>query len=269
MSPERPLSLRLQKEFASLAVKKYRDQHGRMLIEGIRSIEAAVGAGALIHALVVTEEGRGDPHVERIIRGSEAPLYVVSAREMKGLSDVESSQGIVAVAAIETVSPDTLRGLGRVLALDALQDPGNAGTIVRAAAWFGIDAVVSGPGTVDLYNPKVVRSAMGGLWDVHHAVVADLASTLDEMRGAGFVIYGADVEGVSIGLWQPARRSVLVLGNEAHGLSSEVRRVVDEHIVVPGSSRRKATESLNVGVAAGILMYEWTKNTLSPEGTQG
>ncbi|MEX1055397.1 MAG: TrmH family RNA methyltransferase, partial [Rhodothermales bacterium] len=97
----------------------------------------------------------------------------------------------------------------------------------------------------------------------------DLAFTLEEMRSAGYAIYGADVEGTSIDWWQPAVRSMLVLGNEAHGLSSVVRRVVDERIVVPGSPGRKATESLNVGVAAGILMYEWTKNTQSPERTRG
>ncbi|MEX0746522.1 MAG: RNA methyltransferase [Rhodothermales bacterium] len=269
MRTETHLSARLKKEIASLALKKYRDQLGIMLIEGLRSVEAAVEAKAPIRAFVVTEEMRSDPEVERIFRGSETPVYIASAAEMKALSDVESSPGIVAVVEIETVPAAELHGLARILALDGLQDPGNAGTIVRAAAWFGIDAIVSGPGTVDLYNPKVVRSAMGGLWDVRQAVSEDLASTLEEMRSAGYVIYGADVEGTSIDRWQPTVRSVLVLGNEAHGLSSVVRRVVNERIVVPGSPGRKATESLNVGVAAGILMYEWTKNTQSPERRRG
>ena len=264
MRPDVRLSARLKKEFASLAVKKYRDRLGKVLIEGIRAIEAAVEAEAQIQAFVVSDDVRGDPHVERLLHASGVPVYVASAAEVAGLSDVESSQGVMAVAAIETIPAEELRAFDRVLALDALQDPGNAGTIVRAAAWFGIDAVVSGAGTVDLYNQKVVRSAMGALWDVPQAAAADLSSTLAQMRSEGFVIYGADVEGSSIHEWRPAERSVLVLGNEANGLSIDVRRVVDEFVVIPGSSRRRGTESLNVGVAAGILMYEWTKNTQSP-----
>lgn len=255
------LSHRRRKEIASLTVKKYRDALGETVIEGTRSVEAAIAAGAPIREILLTEDARSDGRVATMLTRTSAPVYVISDRELKTVSDVETSQGVLAVAAIERVPLSQIENLSRILALDGVQDPGNAGTIIRAAAWFGVEAVLTGAGTVDLYNPKVVRAAMGGLWDLRHADGDDLAAAFGGLKASGFTIYGADLEGTPAGLWRPDRRSVLVLGSEAHGLSAEVGAMLDGRVAVPRSGAGRGVESLNVGVAAGIVLYEWTKNT--------
>lgn len=259
------LSKRRLKEIRSLSTKKYRDRLGQTIVEGVRGVEAALDAGARLTEILTTESAldASGAAVER----SGAPCYVVSDREMDRISDVETSQGVLAVVAVERMKDDRLDGLARIIALDGLQDPGNAGALIRTAAWFGVDAVVTAAGTVDLYNPKVVRAAMGGLWDVGHAHVDDLATLLRRLRSAGFTAYGADLEGTAAGEWTPSEPSVLVFGSEAHGISGSVAALLDERIVIPGNARRRGVESLNVAVAGGIAVYEWTRRRTPPRGT--
>src|SRR5690606_36059969 len=111
--------------------------------------------------------------------------------------------------------------------------------------------------TVEFFDPKVVRAAMGGLWDVHLVQADDLADALQTLRTHGVRLYGADLEGTDTRAWQPAVPSALVLGSEAHGLSEPVQRLLDERITIVGSPKRQGAESLNVAVAAGILMHTW------------
>lgn len=248
------LTNRRLKEIRSLTQKKYRERLGEMLVEGLRSVESAVSARAPIKEVLATEET-----LEHVHFLDASKVAIVSTDVLESISAVESSQGILAVVGIEMTPAEQLRSMRRILALDGIQDPGNAGTILRTAAWFGIDAVVTAPGTVDLYNPKVVRAAMGGLWDVKHAAADDLARAVSELRDNGFAVYSADLQGTDAGGWKPRAPSIMVLGSEAHGISPEVGALVDERIVIPGSPRREGAESLNVGVAAGIVLYEWTK----------
>ncbi|MEX0601009.1 MAG: RNA methyltransferase [Rhodothermales bacterium] len=246
------------KEVRSLGQKKYRDRYGETIVEGVRAVESALDAGAAIRDVLVTADLRRDDRLAPRLDALGDRVHVVDESDIGGVATVESSQGILAVVAVERLDADRLADCERVLALDRLRDPGNAGTLVRSAAWFGVDAIVTGRGTVDLYNPKVVRSAMGGLWDVAHAEVTDVVDTLRDLQEAGFTVYGADMSGTAVEAWMPVVPSVLVLGSEAHGLSDGVERAVVERIVIPGRPRRGATESLNVAVAAGILMHAWT-----------
>ncbi len=251
------LTTRRKKEIASLRHRKYREQLSEMLVEGRRSVEAAVDAAAPIRDIVVAASVAKEPDIRLIIDRSNIPAHVVSDEEIKTMSAVETSQGILAVVAIEVGTLAELRRARRILVLDGLQDPGNVGTMIRTAAWFGVDAVATASGTVDVYNPKVVRAAMGALWDVTHVHVDDLTAVLGELRRNGSSVYGADLAGTAVREWRPADRSVLVMGSESHGISSEVEAMLDERIVVPGASARRGTESLNAAVAAGVLMYAW------------
>lgn len=261
------LSNRRLKEIRSLTQRKYRDRSGETLVEGVRAVGSALDAGADVREVLVTESVRQDDRLGRRLEGLGERVHLVDSETLDGISDVEASQGIVAVVGVRVVDAGALGSRSRVLLLDGLGDPGNAGTLIRTAAWFGIEAVVTGPGTVDLYNPKVVRSSMGGLWDVDHIAVDEPSATLGTLKAAGFRVYGADMHGAGVDTWSPSAPSVLVLGNEAHGLSAEVRRQVDERVLIPGRPRRGGTESLNVAVAAGILMYEWTRDIR--QGRQG
>jgi RNA methyltransferase, TrmH family len=136
--------------------------------------------------------------------------------------------------------------------LDAVQDPGNVGTIIRTAAALGAAATVALPGTVDLWNAKVVRSAMGAHF--HHIAIHSTWEELLAFRSkTGLALWGADAAGSAIGTEQPPRRLGLVVGNEGGGLTESVRSALDRFVSIPMSPR---AESLNVAVAAGILLHE-------------
>lgn len=251
------LTNRRKKEIASLTQRKFRDERREMLVEGRRSVEAAIDAAAPLREVVVADSVAGAPEVRALTERTTARVYVVTDAELAQLSAVETSQGVLAVVSIDAHVGSELCSESAILALDGVQDPGNAGTLIRTAAWFGVDAVVAGPGTVDLYHPKVVRAAMGALWDVKLSRLDDLAALIEECRRGGLVVYGADLEGTPVGDWVPAAHSLLILGSESHGISPDVAALLDERVLVPGRSSRRGTESLNVAVAAGILMYAW------------
>lgn len=252
-----PLSRRRRREIASLAHKKYREQLGELLVEGERSVVSALLAQAPLVEVVFAEGVRPGPALTRLLAGSGVPCYTVPADEMDRLSEVQTSQGVLGVARAVWQPIETLDACRTVVALDGVQDPGNAGTILRTAAWFGADAVLAGAGTVDLLHPKVVRAAMGGLWDVRLYRTAALEEVVARLRRGGFACYGADLEGVASAAWQPRVPSVLVFGSEAHGLSAGVAAALDARVRIEGADGRQGAESLNVAVAAGILLYEW------------
>ncbi|MCA0268743.1 MAG: RNA methyltransferase [Bacteroidetes bacterium] len=241
---------------SQLSRRRERDEQGVLLLEGVRSVEAALDAGADLVELVVSAEAAELPRVHALAARTAAPVHTAATRDLDRISSVETSQGVVAVA--RQPSPADLSAARRVLALDGVQDPGNVGTLVRTAAWFGLDAVVAGPGTADLFSPKVVRSAMGGLWDVPLVRAADLAETLRAWRGEDGRVAGATMDGQDAAAWQPAERTVLVVGSEGHGLCPEVTALLDDPITIPGSPRRRGAESLNVGVAGGVLLWRLT-----------
>jgi len=257
------LPQRRLKEIRSLAHRKYRDRYGETIVEGVRAVEAALDSGAELRALLVSESARG--RLAERFRIPEDRVYVVSERDMRTVSAVETSQGALAVAGVRRAAPDALASMQRVLLLDGVSDPGNAGAIIRSAAWFGVEAVVTAPDSVDAYHPKAVRASMGGVWDVEHVETPDPAGTLGDLAARGFAVYGADLEGIPADDWTPALPSVLVLGSEAHGISPEVRVRIVERVLIPGRARgdekpgARGVESLNAAVAAGILLQAWAR----------
>lgn len=228
-----------------------------MLVEGVRGVEAAVDAGAPLEEVLVTPAAAGDPRVAAFLERTTARVCAVTDDVLAALSDVESSQGVLAVARAEGGGEEVLAAAASVLVLDGVQDPGNVGTLLRTAAWFGVEAVVAGPGTAGLFGPKVVRAAMGAHWDLALGRTDEAGTLLDRLRAAGFALYGADLQGTPAAAWQPRRPSALVVGSEAHGLSAAVQGRLDERVALYGAAARRGTESLNVAVAAGILVYEW------------
>jgi len=257
-----PLSNRRRKHISRLTRRKYRVERGETLIESRRALESALNAGAPVVEIVVTEDGRADPEVQSLVDRAGVPVHGTDADTLRQIADVQSPQGILAVVERRLLDVDDLvAGLteeATVLLLDGVQDPGNVGTLVRTAAWFGVDAVVAGSGTAGLFHPKVMRAAAGGQWDVACARSEALPDLLDVLRRSGFALYGADLEGTRADAWTPRRPSALVLGSEAHGLSAAVLHRLDEPVAIPAAPQRRAAESLNVAVAAGILVYEWT-----------
>jgi len=257
------LSHRRRKHVAGLTRRRNRVKHGETIIESRRAIQSALDAGAPLVDAIVAKEAVKDAAVRALIEAFEArdlPVYVTDADTLADLTDVATAQGIVATVRRDLADaedlPNAVGESGTVLLLDGVQDPGNVGTILRTAAWFGADAVVGGTGTAGFYHPKVMRAATGGHWGVTLARTEDAGTLLDGFRKTGFALYGADMYGTPAGAWTPRRPSVLILGSEAHGLSSVVLNRLDEPVAIPGAGR-EGVESLNVAIATGILVYEW------------
>ena len=250
------------KTLARLSRRKHREGLGLFLVEGVRAVEAAVEAGAPLVRVLATPEAAALPRIRALVKGlpPDVPAEEVDPRDLARIAETEHAQGVLAVvrrpASDAAALDEALDGARRVVVLDGVQDPGNAGTIVRAAAWFGADAVVAGPGTADLFMPKTVRATMGALWAVRCAQTADLAGLLDGLRARGLALWGAALDGQPAHGWQPAGAAALVLGSEGHGLSDAALARLDGTVRIGGGGRA-GVESLNVGVAAGVLLHAW------------
>lgn len=250
------------KDIATLARRKGRLAHGQFLVEGVRSVEAAVDAAAPLIEVLVAHGAVDDGRVAALADRAAVPVHRVAARDLDRVGDARTSQGVVAVARSVVEGGLDDRAGGAVLALDGVQDPGNVGALVRTAAWFGVEVVVADEKTADFETPKAVRASMGGVWDVRLVRVPALGPALDALRAGGHALWGADLGGVPVSAWRPPPRSALVLGSEAHGLSADVAGRLGADVVhIPGAAERGGgrggVESLNVGVAAGVLLARW------------
>jgi TrmH family RNA methyltransferase len=239
-----------------LGRRKARDRDHLFVAEGIRAVEELVRSrlpirGALL-APQLTDTARGSALAEALA-GRTAEVRTVTDREFGSAAQTESPQGILAIGEIPgaRLSDLTLPSTARLLILDAVQDPGNVGTILRTAAGLGVAATIVLPGTVDVWNAKVVRSAMGAQF-VHPAFRSTWAELDPFLVERNIVVWGADARGVPPDAAAAPSRLALVMGNEGSGLRDDAReRCV--HLV--GLPIIEAVESLNVAVAAGILLY--------------
>lgn len=145
-----------------------------------------------------------------------------------------------------------------MLALDGIRDPGNLGTIIRTAKWFGIEQILCSSDCVDAFNPKVVQGAMGALFHIS-MLYCELTKTLAEAQLHGYSVLTATLEGASIYTHSTCGKNILVLGNESHGVSELVRKMCDQQLSIPNFEHEQRVESLNVGIATAILLSELTR----------
>ena len=181
--------------------------------------------------------------------------FIVPDKLFSEISDTENPQGILAVLKIETHSIDEIKLRNNfILVLDSIQDPGNLGTIIRTADAAGVDGVVLSRGCVDLYNPKVLRATMGSIYHVPVYYNEDINNTVKVLKQNGSTVYAAHLDGINNYFDMDMKRKiVIIIGNEANGISEEVVRIADHLVKIPiiGSS-----ESLNAAIAASLIMYE-------------
>ncbi|HUF51186.1 MAG TPA: RNA methyltransferase [Longimicrobiales bacterium] len=243
------------KRLRALKRPRGRADSGLFLAEGVRVVEELLASGAvprialLAPSLEDTARGAG---LARRLRDRTRTVDV-DEQVIAELADTETPQGVVVAAAIPRGSLAAARIPSRasVVVLDGVQDPGNFGTIVRSADAFAAALVIALPGTVDPWNAKSVRAAAGSSFRVPVAE-ATLPETVSFLRTHGLTLFGADMNGTSIEEMTTLPRMALALGNEGAGLTTAVRAACDTLVAVP---IRGAAESLNVGVAAGILLY--------------
>ena len=234
--------------------RRYRDAEGVAVIEGPRPLRTAIEIG------VDLEEVFFRPDQEQIfdsVGTINANFYEVDARTLDEISDSSSPQGVLAVTKVHETALDVIAGMQRVVVIDSVQDPGNVGAIVRTAAAARFDAVITGPGTADLWSPRAIRASAGTLFALNVARRVDLELALDLLGAAGHSVLATDSQGeISINDIQVVDRMTLMLGSEAHGVSEAVMAHTDAMIRVPMGP---FVESLNVAVAAGIVMYSIPK----------
>jgi len=257
--PEHAVTRADLKCLRELNKKKGRDETDTFVVDGVRLVKEALQSRFTLVECYHTEEAAKDPAAAALLallHQRACPIFQISADEMESVSDTVNAQGLLAVVRQQHPAlNDVLRatsGDSVIVALDIIGDPGNLGSIIRSADWFGVQAVLLGRQSVDLYNPKVVRSTMGSVFHLPIVQDVDLLAALSHSRELGYTIYGADAEGEThFDKVRFAQRSIIVLGNEAWGLSDAVRKLTDVRVAI---RRYGSAESLNVGVACGILL---------------
>ncbi|WP_181349781.1 RNA methyltransferase [Thalassobacillus sp. CUG 92003] len=231
------------KDWKKLHQRKYRKQSQSFLVEGFHLVEEAVTSDWVVREIIINE------HTELPDWAASLQVSRVSTSVFYAIAETKSPQGIAAVVEMKHVP---WRSYDRVIMLDGVQDPGNAGTIIRTADAAGFDAVVLGTGSVDLYNDKVVRSTQGSLFhlDMFEGTLSDYIQSAKEMSSE---IWGAALEGAAPYKTCPVPdKLTLVLGNEGSGLQPDVADMTDQLVTIPILGK---AESLNVSTASAILMY--------------
>ncbi|HEU0300442.1 MAG TPA: RNA methyltransferase [Longimicrobium sp.] len=251
------LSRREERLLRSLRQRRAREQEGLFLVEGVRAVED-LAASALPVRLAAAASSLGDTPRGRtlldVLATQGVAVRETDERGLAALADTETPQGILAIAGIPRARLDDVvigREPAALLVLDGVQDPGNFGTLARTAEALGAAGLVALPGTVDPWNPKSVRAAMGSTFrlPVVQAAWDDLAPWLSSR---GFATLAAAAGGEPLGEARPAR-AALVLGNEGAGISNDTRARADRVVGIPLRGR---AESLNVAAAGAILLYE-------------
>lgn len=254
LSPQNPVI----KEAKLLKQKKAREEKRLFFIEGIRFVEEGLKEKITIERIFVSDQlcqAKGGAEILSTISAGKYEVYSLPDKLFRELSDTENPQGILAIVrSIHRNLEDILSVGDFYIVLDSLQDPGNLGTIIRTADAAGVSGIIISKGSVDLYNPKVLRSTMGSVFHVPISFSPDLSHTLRQLKSKGIRTYAAHLKGTAdyfeVDMGQGA---AIIIGNEANGINDEVAVQADTLVKIPMSGK---AESLNASVAASLLMYE-------------
>ena len=238
-------------QIRKLHAKKFRDESGLFLVEGYKSVEMLCSSDFEVEELFVTENALSD----NALWLKALTHTLITTEEMARISTMQTPPELLAIARQRQTLPD-IPADQPVLALDHISDPGNLGTIVRTADWFGIRHIVCSPDCVEFYNPKVIQATMGSFMHVYvHRTYLPLFLKKESSRRR---ILGTFLNGESIGQFNFQISDIVVIGNESNGISPEVAATVTNRITIPSVAQgRDTAESLNAAVAAAVVMYRW------------
>lgn len=237
----------------SLQQKKFRTAHGLFLVEGYKSVLDF--ANSAYQIVTIYHTNAIDPKLLKL--SVKINFSEISLSELEKISSLRSPQDIIALVkmpAWPVLQTNVLKGKFAI-ALDGIQDPGNMGTIIRTADWFGIQHIICSADTVDVYNPKVVQATMGSLANVN-VYYAELAEFLESIK---MPIFGALLDGSNIYETDFGTEGLIIMGNEGNGVRPEIINLVQNKVTIPRSGK---AESLNVGIATAIFCSEIKRNSL-------
>jgi TrmH family RNA methyltransferase len=248
------------KKIASLKNKKYRDKENLFITEGIKICEDILmdsKKNKYIQYLILTESNESLLTREPFISVIDKTI-VIKEKHVKEITDTVTSQGVFLLLQKEKLDiNERISNYSRILILDGVADPGNMGTLIRTALAAKFDAIISLKGSVDIYNPKVVRSTMGAITKIDIFDSHDPNEIISLLKTSGFIVFAADLKGEkTIYDIFPEEKAALVMGSEANGISLP-KEYFDMKITVP---MNEESESLNVSVAGGLLMYAINKS---------
>jgi len=227
-----------------LKKKKYRDQAGLFIAEGPKVINELIAEGLQIHNIFATDESVGFKNAT-----------VISQTELQKISCLSTANSCLAVFKIP--KKELTEDSGLIVALDAVRDPGNLGTIIRLCDWFGVTQLICSMDTADCYNPKVIQATMGSIARVEIQYL-NLVSYLKNTKSP---IFGGVMDGTNVYTQKLPENAIMVLGNEANGISEAIENLLTHRISIPQFGKNQATESLNVATATAILLSECKRST--------
>ena len=239
------------KYIQSLAHKKFREEEGVFVIEGTKMVGELIQEfpDKIVH-LYATQQWVDEVVREKIL---DSKISVIDEMTLGKISQLKSPNQVIAVVKIPTHQSKDNSTSKLTVVLDQIQDPGNLGTIIRTCDWFGVQSIVCSLDTVDAYNPKTVQSAKGSLLRMN-IQYADLITYLSSKKGVA--IYAAALNGNSIYEIEVKEPSIIIVGNEASGISKEVMVLANQTITIPKIGK---AESLNAGIATAIILSHFTK----------
>jgi TrmH family RNA methyltransferase len=234
----------------SLQQKKFRKENQLFIVEGIKAITEFLNSSFALHSIYTVLELI--PNLPKL--SHKQKVFEVSINELQKISALQNPQGVLAVFEItKNVDFDSDKIDDLIIVLDGVQDPGNMGTIIRTADWFGFKNIICSMDTVDVYNPKVVQASMGSL----ARISVDYMDLSQLFTKNNLPVYGALLNGENIFNCNFEQKGYLIFGNEGNGISDELKPFISKAITIPGG---EATESLNVSISAAICCAEIRRN---------
>ena len=247
------------KEIKSLHKKKYRNEYKKYFVEGIRSVEEAIRYNSKVEYIVYSESllnlNGGSKLYEDILK-LDINIIKTTDQVLKTISDTDNPQGIIAVVNMQDSSLEDLVDDNKrfFIVLDRIQDPGNMGTIIRTCDAFNVDGVIISEGSVDLYNPKTIRSTMGSIFHIPIILSENILETIDYLRTNNIIIMSTALENSKDVYSVDLNKDIaIIIGNEANGVREELLNVSDANIKIPMGGK---AESLNAAIASSIVIYE-------------
>lgn len=230
---------------SALKQKKFRKEYGAFVVEGAKSVREFIDSGYAVQSIFCTPETF--TKMGKIPQNIES--FEISTNELKKISNLTTPQGVLALVSIPEVQETEKAAEGFTLVLDDVQDPGNLGTIIRTADWFGMKNIICSFGSVDAYNPKTVQASMGSLsrMQIIYRNLADIFSSSKQP------VFGAMLDGQSIYDVDFGKSGYILLGNEGNGISEQIQQFITKPVTIP---RGGAAESLNVAVSAALFCSE-------------
>ena len=240
------------KYIQSLQHKKFRDEAGVFIAEGPKVVPELLASGKFVCTAVFAEQEWLNENAALVKKYPDTAFESIAGFELEKISALTVPNTVLAVFE-QCKQHANIDVKGKItLALDTIQDPGNMGTIIRIADWFGVDNIICSAGCADMYNPKVVQATMGSLARVN-IIHTNLGEWLQEHQQVK--IYGASLTGKNIKTYAAIKEGIIVIGNESKGISEEIMELVNEKITIP---RLGHAESLNAAVATGIILSQFT-----------